>query len=310
MGQVVSHAVARHVILTDINCIYEGSTISHISGTDRLEVFLTASDGQALAAVARDKRLRVVVDCGFTRYYCNPPNDFVNRTAGTIRYAENIAAYLSGTGSQRFTTAQIASMRGDARALLKALEEAAPSSRRPILAELEETSPTYRQIADRLEQIISLSRSEDEAVAAAARNQLVNAFQRAPMPQCLRWLGQAEPDLRKLIWDQIDARIARADEARRTSYRETAVAVVGNEQSSTASRKAALDLLVRLKDRAAVPGIIETLLKLPRELWAPAGDCLRQLTGQDFGPSEGDGIAGVADARKRWQAWWKANAPK
>ncbi len=39
-------------------------------------------------------------------------------------------------------------------------------------------------------------------------------------------------------------------------------------------------------------------------------DRLRQLTGQNFGPSEGDGIAGAADARKKWQAWWKANGEK
>jgi hypothetical protein len=305
MGQIVSHSVARHAILTDINIIYEGITISHISGTDRLQVFLTASDGQPLAAVARDPRLRVVVDCGWTRYYGVPPVDYVTKTAGTIRYAENIAAYLSRGGSKRFTANQIAPMRGDVFALLSALEEADASIRRQIIAELDETSPTYSQVADRLEQIVSLSRSEEKAVAAAARNQLVNAFQRAPISQCLRWLGRAEADLQELIWEQVDERIGRADETRRGGYRDSAVAVLGSDQSSVDSRKAALDLLVRLKDRAAVPGIVETLVQLPRELWAPAGDALRQLTGQDFGPSQGAGIDDVADARKKWRSWWK-----
>jgi hypothetical protein len=310
MGQIVSHAVARHAILTDINCIYEGATISHINGTDRLEVFLTASDGQALAAVASDRRQRVVVDCGWTRYYCTPPYNFVTKTAGTIRYAENIAAYLAGGGSKRFTTNQITSMRGDVSALIKALEEADQSSRRPIIAELNETSPTYSQVADRLEQIISLSRSDERAVAAAARDQLVNAFQRAPISQCLRWLGRGEADLQELIWEQIDGRIGRADEAKRAGYRDSAVAVLESDQSSVGSRKAALELLVRLKDRTAVPGIVETLVHLPRELWAPAGDSLRKLTGQDFGPAEGAAIDDVADARKKWRAWWKENAEK
>ena len=54
-------------------------TISHIEPNSTLSTVLIASDGQALSAVPRDTRLKVVVDCGFTRYYVQ----YVNETAGT-----------------------------------------------------------------------------------------------------------------------------------------------------------------------------------------------------------------------------------
>jgi Fe-S cluster biosynthesis and repair protein YggX len=90
--------VDPHALLTDIYYIYEGITISHIDPPSRnvLTPVLRASDGQVLAAVARDRRQRVVLDCGFTRYYYSPQGQFVTKTAGTLRYAENIAAYLAG----------------------------------------------------------------------------------------------------------------------------------------------------------------------------------------------------------------------
>jgi hypothetical protein len=87
-----NYAVTDHALLTDVNFICEGLTISHIEPSGKLEVVLAASDGQALVAVARDPSRRVVMDCGFTRYY----TEFVTQAAGTIRFGENVAAYLMG----------------------------------------------------------------------------------------------------------------------------------------------------------------------------------------------------------------------
>jgi len=91
-----THYAEEHPLLTDVNFIYEGMTISHIEPTPRLQTVLKASDGQILAAVSRNPRQRVVVDCGWTRYYYSAGSRFVTETAGTLRYAENIAAYLMG----------------------------------------------------------------------------------------------------------------------------------------------------------------------------------------------------------------------
>ncbi|MFO0870703.1 MAG: hypothetical protein U0935_17375 [Pirellulales bacterium] len=96
MIQRATHYAEPHPLLTDVNFIFEGVTISNLAPTDRLATVLTASDGLILAAVARDKSLRVILDCGWTRYYYTPQHRFITETAGTLRYAENIAAYLMG----------------------------------------------------------------------------------------------------------------------------------------------------------------------------------------------------------------------
>lgn len=61
--------------------------------------------GNPLVGVSRIKNKRVIVDCGFTRYYFDPGNpdggsSFVTRTAGTVRFGENVAAYLAGKESR------------------------------------------------------------------------------------------------------------------------------------------------------------------------------------------------------------------
>jgi len=96
MIRKATHYAEPHSLLTDVNFIFEGVTISHIDPTERLQTVLVASDQKILAAVATGSHERVVVDCGFTRYYCVPPHDLINKTAATIRYAENIAAFLMG----------------------------------------------------------------------------------------------------------------------------------------------------------------------------------------------------------------------
>jgi hypothetical protein len=63
---------------------------------------MRASDNQPLIGVSKVAGQRVVIDCGYTRYTFGPHPDaqFVNKTAGTIRFAENLAAYLMGKGKQ------------------------------------------------------------------------------------------------------------------------------------------------------------------------------------------------------------------
>jgi hypothetical protein len=87
-----------HVLLTGVNFLFEGITISHVSKSDKLEVAMRASDGQALLAVSRVPGQRVVIDCGFTRY-CHGPTprtSYIAKTPGTVRLGQNIAAFLAG----------------------------------------------------------------------------------------------------------------------------------------------------------------------------------------------------------------------
>lgn len=89
---------ADHALLTGVNLLFEGITVSHVTKSDKLDAALAASDGQTLLAVSKVPGQRVVIDCGFTRY-CHGPTErtsYVLKTAGTVRLGQNVAAYLAG----------------------------------------------------------------------------------------------------------------------------------------------------------------------------------------------------------------------
>ena len=98
------YEVPSHPLLTGVNFVYEGITISTTrQWAGKLEVALPASDGNPVVLVSKEPELRVVIDCGFTRY-CHGPSDrasFINMTAGTTRLAQNIAAFLAGKGDPK-----------------------------------------------------------------------------------------------------------------------------------------------------------------------------------------------------------------
>jgi len=94
------YEVDDHALLSGVNFLFEGITVSNVGASDKLEVALKASDGKALIAVSKVPGQRVVIDCGFTRY-CHGPTErtsYILKTAGTVRLAQNIAAYLEGKG--------------------------------------------------------------------------------------------------------------------------------------------------------------------------------------------------------------------
>jgi hypothetical protein len=179
---------------------------------------------------------------------------------------------------------------------------------REIQTELGKQSPTFKEISEHLADIWKLAGSGNDKVSKAARRQVANAFQRAPIAQCLEWLGNKDEDLRTLIWEQIDGRIDRADEATKDKYAAAALTALEDSQTDATIRAAGLDLLARLKGRRHAAGIVDQLPKLPRELWPKAGSTLRELTGQDFGPRAGDGVAEVITARNRWREWLERNS--
>jgi hypothetical protein len=90
--------VDDHALLTGVNFLFEGITISNVSKSDKLEVAMKASDGQALLAVSKVPGQRVVIDCGFSRYLHGPTErtSYIHKTPGPVRLAQNIAAYLAG----------------------------------------------------------------------------------------------------------------------------------------------------------------------------------------------------------------------
>lgn len=76
-----------HPILTGLEKLYEGITISSVTGQG-YEPVLIGSHGQPVVAAWSDHGRRLLVDGGFTRLFCNWD------TAGTARYVKNAAAWL------------------------------------------------------------------------------------------------------------------------------------------------------------------------------------------------------------------------
>jgi len=178
---------------------------------------------------------------------------------------------------------------------------------RSVAAELSKRNPKYAEVKDQLEKIVTYLGSADADTAQAAERQTANAFQRAPIRDCLRWLAVDDDRLRPLIWKQIDGRITRADEERKSGYRQVAFEELADQENERGSRLAALELLERLEDRKAVEPLIELLPQLPHELWPKTGETLRHLTGQTFGPRPGGGAAELNADLAKWRDWLKKN---
>jgi hypothetical protein len=178
---------------------------------------------------------------------------------------------------------------------------------RTVAAELTKRNPKYAEVKDQLEKIVTYLGSADPATAQAAERQTANAFQRAPIRDCVRWLAVDDDRLRKLIWKQIDGRIARADDPRKSGYRQVAFEELADDANERDCRLASLELLDRLHDVKAVEPLIDLLPKLPRELWPQSGETLRQLTGQAFGPRPGGGAAELNVELAKWRDWLKKN---
>lgn len=176
-------------------------------------------------------------------------------------------------------------------------------ARQAALAELARRKPEYDAIKDRVAQLCGLAVDPDEAVAQAARDRLAEVFRQAPMSECLSWLGRNDDKLSAIIWEQVDRRIA--DDAERDECRKAAASALRENPYNAASKQAALDLLGRIPGDASVGAILDVLLEVPPELWPKAGETLKKLTGEDFGPHAGDGIAQAVEAEKRWRAWRK-----
>jgi hypothetical protein len=173
--------------------------------------------------------------------------------------------------------------------------------------ELRTRNPTYGEIQDEIPSLWEIAKGKDARAAAYANWHVVNAFQRAPMSHCLYWLGKDDDKLNALIWKQVDGRIANADAERKAGYVDTALKAVQLENLDLPTKRVSIELLGRLKDRTAVKPLTELLLTMQRDLWPAAGTALRDITGENFGPQAGDGVAEVTVAVKHWREWAKRN---
>lgn len=112
-GTSPGHLSKNHLIMTGLNSLFEGVTISYLSRVGPLKVLATYNNGpgytgKAYCAVADGEvyrrclapykmgRGRIVIDGGFTKLY----DDFWNKTAGTERYVLNASTWLLNMNSR------------------------------------------------------------------------------------------------------------------------------------------------------------------------------------------------------------------
>lgn len=186
--------------------------------------------------------------------------------------------------------------------------------KRTVAAQLKRTTPKFREIEPQLDQVWKIAGGDDQQAAQAARRQVVNAFLQAGIPDCMDWIGRGDPQLGGLIWEQLDFRVLRAKTRGDTEllgrYRRAGVAVLSDSGRKMPSRTAAIEFLARLKDRQAVGPISQVMPQLPRELWPKVGKLLHGLTGQDYGPHEGDDAGQAFEAMKKWRRWSEENSAR
>lgn len=176
-----------------------------------------------------------------------------------------------------------------------------------VESELRSRKPTYEDMKGEILEIWSFADSPNARPGAYARYFVAKAFQEAPIAHCLYWLGQGNDRLGDLIWKQLDARIAGADEAQRAGFATTVFKAWDAKDLTIKNRQDCLELLGRVKHRGSTKRLVELLLTMPRELLPLAGQSLKSITGQDYGPHPGDGVAEVTVAVKQWREWAERN---
>ncbi len=183
--------------------------------------------------------------------------------------------------------------------------------KRAMASQLNNARPRYREVRPDLDEIWKLTSCEDPDVAMAAVRQVQNAYLQAGVSDCMDSIARGDEKLNLLIWEQLDFRIDRAKTRKDTEllgkYRGAGMGVLTDSKRTMPARTAAIELLSRLKDRQTVGSVNNALPKLPRELWPKVGGLLKDLTGEDFGPREGDDTSEAFEAMKKWREWWKKN---
>jgi len=82
----------KHLITAGIANLFEGITICYPQKTTGMQVLATSGDGNPVILCREFEKDagRIVVDCAFTKLYCNWDS------AGTARYVRNLAIWLLG----------------------------------------------------------------------------------------------------------------------------------------------------------------------------------------------------------------------
>jgi hypothetical protein len=259
-----------HELLSGLNALYEGTSISNIAGGRDLEVILQASDGKPLVAVSKRPKERIVYDCGFTRMFYRWEENAVSNA----RWYQNVAGYLMGKTRSDLPGRKSATLDASANSKL--------SSGRLELLSADELRQAYASADAQLKQ----------GIVQQLHDRKGNEFTDALAGLIGEMDEQEKPNARKLL----SARMARMTEQTLRGKLESDDDEVVLASISAAQQRQRVTLADQL---------IELLLHNNRQVSSAARDALQALTKQDFGPADNAGTVQRFEAQKRWQRWWQ-----
>ncbi|MCA9223077.1 MAG: hypothetical protein KDA71_22315 [Planctomycetales bacterium] len=152
-----------------------------------------------------------------------------------------------------------------------------------------------RQMAGDAVAGVQAARSEKEQLALI--QELRDAKGAANSDALAELIGTLSGDLRRA------AQQALAERFERMTPRTLAAKLLAEDaETRTAAAKAA----ARKQARELVPNLIECLIDQDETVANTAHAALRELTKQDFGPTDTDSVVERFVAKKRWQTWWES----
>ena len=173
-----------------------------------------------------------------------------------------------------------------------------------VFAELERRYEgfTYREVKADIPELSRLYR-ESRPSSVAARRALEEAFSRAPISDSMRWLADADANLKALIWERLALRIKAADDERWKSYREWSAKVLNEPTEKPAARLASIEFLGQLPNQAGATELIAGLRQPEASIRMACAEKLRKVTGESHGPHPGDDADKINQAIERWETW-------
>jgi hypothetical protein len=181
-----------------------------------------------------------------------------------------------------------------------------------LVEEIGDHKLTAKDAREHLMDVWQLAQGAKPAVSTNIRDRVKTAIAAASPADCVAWLSAADAELSKLIWQQLSPRLERVSAKERVQLRDTAIDTLAAKDSSPGDRLASIKMLRELKDPEAAKLVLdaipeaEQLKRIPRDQWPQVAAMLRELTGQKFGPREGQSPLETAGQIKQWRKWRSA----
>jgi len=181
-----------------------------------------------------------------------------------------------------------------------------------VIEQIGEHNLTAKEARAHLIEIWQLSQDAAQPTSANLRKRVQAAIARGTTADCLAWLAADDAELNKTVWQQLGLLLDKANAIERRQVRDTAIDALAGATTSKGGKRRSIEVLRRLKDREAAVLIIdaiperEEIKRIPLELWPQTAALLRELTGQKFGPREGEKALEALGQIKQWRKWRSA----